>query len=126
MRYNALYALAAAVFGVVGFAQGHRAGLNRAEPALESLRARVSDLEASGPCEPVIGAYWAEIEPSWRWAWPPVKFRAKVQRYRSADLSKVLARIKALGPSCPILTILEERGPREREIGIGWDPVLDP
>lgn len=123
MKY-AFYATILVLSCFICYDHGRRVGEDASKTLINALGQQIEADFASSPCEPIHAALWPILSVSWAFAWPPVKVAATIDRYRDSDKSKVLARVKEVGPVTG-LTWIEERGKRERVVKIIWNPSVE-
>jgi len=117
IAFAALGWLVAAYLGWNGWAAGRRAAYWQGEA--DATRAKLG-----AACAPVYGVWWIErtCPGIAGWALPaPLQALACPGRVRTwrGDLEGTRARAEALGASSAVL-LLEEKGPKERELPLKW------
>ena len=90
-------------------------------------RAAAAEAKLGSACAPVFGVFWIERScTGWAGLLPAgvqsVVCPARIRAWRG-DLEPTRARFEALGPNVSAL-MLEERGPKEREVALRWRAEL--
>lgn len=89
---------------------------------------RIATLNASvgSGCEPIYAALWVDYD------CPPLTpsgvrsfvCTPKARLYRSAALEKTLTKVRSLGTGAAALSLYEEKGAKESELALEWDPEV--
>lgn len=116
-------------------ALGLAAGLAVAQVQAKGLRKSIAACEENGrgllgmvgaACEPIYAAVWVDYDCP---PLTPARLRQfvcppKSRLYRSAALEKTLTKVRSLGTGAVALSLYEEKGAKETEMALEWDPSV--